>query len=331
MSALRGRRERGALLLALLLAGAPRAAPAQATGTTAGALLAIPATARSLGLGGAYTAVVGDEGNIFVNPAGLAGIAHAALGVSYEKYLFDSYLVSGGVAVRSGRLDLGLGVEMLDFGRDTVYRPDPLFGQTRGVADPGGAMVGAYNAAATGAVAWRLGMFSLGGSVKYLKEHMSIPDTTLYDASGYGFDVGGAFAFFDIAAFGVVVQNLGPDLKTNTGKGAPLPRTVRAGFSLNVVDPQGTPRLMVVGDWVSPRGAKAYWIFGVEGGIVAGGASGVGLLGRAGIATGQAPSDRKALSLGGGLVFHNLRIDYAYQGFSTLGTATQRIGLRWLP
>ena len=323
------RRRRAALLLGLALAGGgARAALAQATGTTAGALLAIPATARSLALGGAYTAVVGDEGNIFVNPAGLAGISHAALGISYEQYLFDSYLVSGGMAFRSGQLDLGLGVEMLDFGQDTVYRPDPLFGGTRGIADPGGAMVGAYNAAAVGAAAWRLGMFSLGGSVKYLKEHMSIPDTTLYDASGYGFDVGGAFAFFDIAAFGVVVQNLGPALKTNTGAAAPLPRTVRAGFSLNVVDPQGTPRLMLVGDWVSPRGAKAYWIFGVEGGIVTGG---VGLLGRAGIATGQAPSDRKSLSLGGGLVYHNLRLDYAYQGFSTLGTATQRFGLRWLP
>jgi hypothetical protein len=324
----RGRSAGTALVLAIALAGGARAASAQATGTTTGALLAIPATARTLGLGGAYTAVVGDEGDLFVNPAGLAGIAHAALGISYEKYLFDSYLVSGGMAFRAGRFDLGLGVEMLDFGQDTVYRPDPAFGGTRGIADPGGAMVGAYNAAAVGAAAWRLGMFSLGGSVKYLKEHMSIPDTTLYDASGFGFDVGAALAFFDIAAFGVVVQNLGPDLKTSTATAAPLPRTVRAGFSLNLVDPQGTPRLMLVGDWVSPQGTKAYWIFGVEGGIVAGG---VGLLGRAGIAAGQAPSDRKSLSLGGGLVYHNLRLDYAYQGFSTLGTATQRFGLRWLP
>ena len=320
---------RGAAAAAALAAAlAAPAARAQSTGTTAGALLAIPATARSLGLGGAYTAVVGDEGNIFANPAGLAAIRHAALGISYERYLLDSYLVSAGAAFRSGRLDLGLGVEMLDFGSDTVYRPDPLFGGTRGIADPGGATVGAYNAAAVGAAALRLGMFSLGGSVKYLKEHMSIPDTTLYDASGLGFTVGGAFAFFDIAAFGVVVENLGSDLTTSTGTPAPLPRTVRAGFSINIVDPQGTPRLMVVGDWVSPRGAKSYWIFGLEGGVVSGG---IGLLGRAGIATGQAPSDRKSLSLGGGLVYHNLRLDYAYQGFTTLGTATQRFGLVWLP
>jgi hypothetical protein len=319
---------RGWWAAALLVAAAGGGARAQSTGTTAGAILTIPATARSLSLGGAYTAVVGDEGNIFVNPAGLAAIRHAALGVSYEKYLFDAYLVSGGAAFRSGRFDLGLGVQMLNFGQDTVYRPDPQFGGTRGIADPGGAMVGAYDAAAVGSLAYGVGMFSLGANVKYLKEHMSIPDTTLYDASGVGFDIGGALAIFDIAAFGVVVQNLGPQLKTNTGTPAPLPRTVRAGFALNLVDPQGMPRLLVVGDWVSPRGAKAYWVFGLEGGFVAGG---VGLVGRAGIATGQAPSDRKSLALGGGIVYHNLRLDYAYQGFNTLGTGTQRFGLRWLP
>jgi hypothetical protein len=320
---------RRALLLLLAAGAVPlQRGAAQATGATAGALLDIPASARALGLGGAYTGVVGDEGNIFVNPAGLAGLRHAALGMSYEKYLFDSYLVSGGAAFRSGRFDVGLGVHVLNFGQDTVFRPDPAFGGQRGTADPGGAMAGAYNAEAVGSLAYGRGMFSLGGSVKYLKEHLSIPDTTLYDASGFAFDVGGAFAFFDIAAFGVVVQNLGRDLSTSTRTPAPLPRTVRFGFSVNIVDPQGTPRLMVVGDWVAPHGSSHYWIFGVEGGVVS---HDVGLLGRAGIATGGAPSDRKALALGGGLVFHNIRLDYAYQGFTSVGGATHRFGLRWLP
>jgi len=111
----------------LAVAGPAPRARAQSTGTTAGALLTIPATARSLGLGGAYTAVVGDEGNIFVNPAGLAAISHAALGVSYEKYLFDSYLVSAGVAFRSGEFDLGLGVEMLYVERGAGYEREPKF------------------------------------------------------------------------------------------------------------------------------------------------------------------------------------------------------------
>ncbi len=322
---------RPAVLLALAATaggGVVSVARAQATGSTAGAVLALPATTRALGLDGAYTGVVGDDGSLFVNPAGLASIRKVALGMSYQSYLLDSYLASGDVIVRAGRFDLGFGVNMLDYGQDTVYRPDPAFGGDRGVADPGGAMVGAYSAEAVGAIAYRFGMFSVGASAKYLKDHLTIPDTTLYDASGFGFDAGAALAVFDIAAFGVVVQNIGGDLKTSTGTPAPLPRTVRVGFSLNLVDPQGTPRLMVVGDWVSPRGSSNYWVFGVEGGLVS---DGVGLLGRAGVAAGRAPSDQRSLVFGGSLVFHNLQLDYGYQGFSTLGGGTSRVGVRWAP
>jgi len=322
-----GARAAAAAALALA-AGAPVRGRAQATGTTAGAILDIPATARMLGLGGAYTAVVGDAGSIFDNPAGLASVRTLVLGTSYQRYLFDSYLVSGAAALRIGAFDVGLGVEALNFGQDTVYRPDPVFGGERGIADPGAGMVGAYNALAVGSLCYRVGMFSLGASAKYLKEHISIPDTTLYDASGPGYDVGAALAFFDIAAIGVVVQNLGPDLKTSTGTPAPLPRTVRAGLAINLVDPEETPRLLLVTDWVSPRGAEAYWIFGLEGGVVSGG---VGILGRVGITAGGSPTGRRALAFGGGLVFHSLRLDYGYEGFDALGGGTHRFGIEWLP
>jgi len=60
---------------------------AQATGGTAGAVLALPATARALGLGGAYVAVVGDSREHLRQPAGLAPIRKVALGMSYQRYL----------------------------------------------------------------------------------------------------------------------------------------------------------------------------------------------------------------------------------------------------
>ena len=322
------RRAPAIVVVAAALGAAAQGARAQATGTTSGAVLAIPATTRALGLGGAYAAVIGDIGSIFVNPAGLAPIRSVALGMSYQRYLLGSDLVAGGAAFGLGRFVVGVGANMLDFGRDTVYRPDPAFGGDRGIADPGGAMAGAYSAEAVGSVAYRLGMFAVGVNAKYIAEHISVPDTTVYDASGLGFDAGAALAFFDIAALGVVVQNLGGDLKTSTRTGAPLPRTVRAGFSLNIVDPQGVPRLMVAGDWVSPRGTSSYWAFGVEGGVVA---DGIGLLGRAGIATGAAPTDQKSLVFGGTLVFHRLQLDYGYEGFSSLGGGTSRFGVRWSP
>jgi len=293
----------------------------------AGAVLAQPATTRALGLDGAFTGVVGDAGSIFVNPAGLAPIHKVALEVGYHRFPLDSYLASAEGVMRTGRFDLGLGVNVLNYGRDTAYRLDPAFGGDR-VADPGGTSVGAYSAEAVGAVAYRFGMFSIGASAKYLGDHLSIPDTTLYSASGFGFDAGAALAFFDIAAFGVAVQNLGGDLRTNAGTPAPLPHTVRAGFSLNIVDPEDTPRLMLVGDWVSPRGSRNYWLFGAEGGLVS---DGVGLLGRVGVATGRAPTGQRSLVFGGSLVFHALQLDYGYQGSNALGAATSRVGLRWSP
>ena len=47
---------------------------AQGNGTTAGALLELPASARQMAFQGAYAAVVGDEGSVFVNPAGMAPV-----------------------------------------------------------------------------------------------------------------------------------------------------------------------------------------------------------------------------------------------------------------
>ncbi len=300
------------------VAGAGGALRAQVP-STSGPVLTLPTSARALALAGAYAAVVGDEGSVFANPAGMAAIPHAALGLSYQPYAKGAYLASGAAAGRAGRFDFGLGVQMLHFGQDTVLRPDPA---------AAGPMASAYSSAAVGAATYRFGMFSVGASAKYVQDHVATADTTLVDASGPGFDVGGALTFFDIAAFGVVVENLGADLTTGGGVRAPLPRAVRAGFSLNIVDPEETARLMVVGDWVAPRGAGDYWAFGVEGGAVWGG---IGLLGRVGIGTAGAPADRRSAAFGVSLVYHDLLLDWGYQRQSTLGGGASRFGLRWVP
>jgi hypothetical protein len=313
-----------ALVLALVLL-APAAGTvtggvlrAQVAGGAAPAL-ALPASARELALGGAYAAVVGDEGSVFENPAGMAAIRVAAVGLSWQPYALGAYLANGAAAVRVGRFDVGVGLRLVDFGQDSVLRPGPAAAT---------APTSAYSSAAVGAATYRFGMFSVGGSATYVKDHVATADSTLYDASGFGFDVGGALTFFDIAALGVVVQDLGPGLATSAGPRAPLPRSVQAGFSLNIVDPQGPTRLMVVGDWISPRGGSDYWAFGLEGGVVVGG---VGVEGRVGIATGGAPADRRSAAFGAGLVFDNLRVDWGYQGVSTLGGGSSRFGLRWVP
>ena len=285
----------------------------------------MPATARAMALGGAYTAVVGDAGAVFVNPAGLAPIKRLAVSASYERYLLDSQLASAAIAARVGRFHLGFGIHVLDFGSDSAFVPDPAFGGDRGRAT--GATIGAYHALAVGALTYRHGLLSAGVSVKALREHVGYAADSAANLSAVGMDIGIAAAFFDIAALAFVVQNVGSDVRGGAFAGAPLPRTRRLGLTLNIVDPQGTTRLLAITEWVSPPGADDYWILGLEGGVVSGG---VGLLGRVGLVTGRRETDLKTPTVGGGLVLHNLRLDYAYQGLDALGDGLHRFTIGWV-
>jgi hypothetical protein len=301
------------------------AARAQAPGTAGGVLLEVPATARAMALGGAYAAVMGDAGAVFVNPAGLAPIKRLAVSVSYERYLLDSQFASAAVAARIGKFDVGFGVHLLDFGSDSAFVPDPAFGGDVGRAT--GATIGAYHALAVGALTYRHGMVSAGVSVKALREHVGYAADSSANLSAVGVDAGIAAAFFDIASIAFVVQNIGSDVRGGTLARAPLPLTRRLGFTLNIVDPQGTPRLLLITEWVSPSAADDYWLVGLEGGVVR---DGVGLLGRVGLATERRATDLRNPTFGGGLVFHNLRLDYAYQGLSALGDGLHRFTIGWV-
>ncbi len=313
------------MLLAGLL-GVTRGGMLSAQGGTAGgSLLDIPATPRALALQGAYASVVGDEGSIFVNPAGMAPIHHFALGLSREQGLMGSRLSTGALAMRLGHFHVGFGVMYQDLGGDSVVVPDPATGGDFGRTT--GALINAWNGLAVGALAYRRGMVSVGGSVKVLHEEIG-GGPAAYKSSAVAGDVGFAIAVFDIMSLGAVLQNVGGTTHASNGTAASLPRTGRIGFTLNFIDPQGTARLMATTDWVKPPGPESYWAFGFEGGVVA---DGIGVLGRLGVATGRAETDRKGLSLGAGLMVRSLRVDYAWQPYGALAGSQQRLGVRWIP
>jgi hypothetical protein len=313
---------RSALLLAAL------AAATRLTGQTvrAGALLETPPTARSISLGGAYGAVFGDEGSVFVNPAGLAPIRHVALGVSAEERLDGARLGTAAAALRLGRLTFGFGFGLmaLDHTGDSIPVPDPAFGGGSGAAV--GPQASGYNILGVGAIAYRRGMFSLGASVKGLREYVSDGSADAYVANGVTGTVGAGMAFFDIAAFGFAIENLAGTL-SGGGISYSLPRTLRGGFTINFVDPQGTARILTTIDWVRPPEGNAYWVLAGETGIVL---SGVGLVGRAGIAAGRSGSPLSDASFGGGLVLRSVRLDYASQGYRGQSQRTHRFGIRWV-
>ncbi|HEY6784857.1 MAG TPA: hypothetical protein VI159_07885, partial [Gemmatimonadales bacterium] len=76
------------------------------------ALEGLPASVRSVGLGGVGAALVGDASAIFTNPAGLATIRHMAFEGSYASIPGGSALSLGAVAIRLGRLDWGAGAQV---------------------------------------------------------------------------------------------------------------------------------------------------------------------------------------------------------------------------
>jgi len=281
---------------------------------------------RQMAFQGAYSAVVGDEGSVFVNPAGMAPVRRGVLGISYERGLFGTTLSSAAGVLRVGRFDLGLGLVYLDYGGDSVIVPDPVFGGDRGIAT--GDMITAYNALAVGAVAYRRGMLSIGASVKYLREQIG-GDPTVQDYSSNALtgDVGLAIAVFDIMAIGFTMQNIAGHLIASDGTPYDLPSTWRLGYTLNFVDPLGTARLLSTVDWVHPPGGNSWAAFGFEGGIVTGD---VGLVARAGISVGRPDSDRTDYSFGAGLVVRGVHVDYAWQPYDQLGDA-HRFGVRWIP
>ncbi len=277
----------------------------------------LPGSTRSAGLGGAGAALVGDAGAVFANPAGIATIRHLSIEGSYEPYLAGTAVSAAALALRVGRVTWGFGAQTLDYGTEPEIVADPATGGRRGMAT--GVTFHPYEALAVTSLVLRRGLIAWGVSAKYDRQQIG---SAVSDA--WAGDAGMAIAIFDIAAFGVSVQNFGGDL----GAGARLPRRTRAGFTFNYTDPQGSFRLLTTleAQWTSDRAAVL--IQGVEGGLVTGG---VGLVGRVGYATRAAVTDASRFTFGGGVVMGRLQVDYAFQGYQALGGGTHRVGLRWTP
>jgi hypothetical protein len=301
-------------IAALLAVGPSDRLAAQTEGSIVAALAG---STRSAALGGAGAALVGDAGAVFANPAGIATIRHLAVEGSYEPYLAGTAVSSAAVALRTGRVTWGFGAQALDYGAEPEIVPDPATGGRRGMAT--GATFHPYEALAVSSIVYRRGVIAFGVSGKYDRQQIG---AAVSDA--WAGDAGMAIAIFDLAAFGVSVQNLGGDL----GGGALLPKRTRAGFTFNYTDPQGDFRLLTTLEAQWTRDRAAVLIQGVEGGLVTGG---VGFVGRVGYATRAAVTDASRFTFGGGVVVGRLQMDYAYQGYAALGGGTHRVGVRWTP
>lgn len=270
-----------------------------AQGAPSPLILSLPVSVRAAGLGGGGAALSGDASATFLNPAGLATIRNIAIEGAAQRYPDGSLEGMAAGAFRLFQFDLGGGIHYLKFS-DTSAVKDNLQWTASGV--------------------YRFGLIALGSSLKYV----SLEDSTSETRRSATVDVGVGIHVFDIMTLAFAAQNIG-SWRVNGGP-LELPVTKRLGMKFNLLDPQGTARLLTVLDVIWTARADRRTIIGVEGGAVLGK---VGLAARLGYGAQPEGSGQKEFSIGGGLVLSRFNIDYAWQRRTRLGNQVHRLGLRF--
>lgn len=169
---------------------------------------------------------------------------------------------------------------------------------------------------------YRFGLFAVSAGVK----SVGARDTTGTTLRATKADVSALLAMFDIAALAVSVQNIGS--RPDSGPALDLPPTTRLGLMLNVVDPQGTGRLMGTLDVVWTEGFDRRTILGGEAGLVF---NGFGALLRVGYGAESPLTGSARWAVGGSVVLGPVNVDYAYRELANTVGDTHRIGIRVIP
>ena len=271
-----------------------------------------PPTARLTALGGSYSAVADDAGSLGTNPA-LLGMEGRWSGVFSQQSLGSgaSGMYAGGSWVAASRkFALGAGLRGVS---DESFEVTNNAGETEAAISPrqqAGLLGGSFK--------W--GEETFGVAVKNVQVKVVDSASTWALDGGYvSHGIGGG----DLR-LGVVVSNVGGKLKLNNGSES-LPQTVRLGGSM------GNWRgLMLAADVVFPSGDKER----LEAGAEYGRWFSEELKGRAqaGWSTRHEPKEEAmaSFSVGAGVQYKNLTVDYAAQPFKEIGM-TQTITLRWTP
>lgn len=293
------------LRLLPLLAAALLLAPAARAQSGSGlSFLRLGVNAAALGVGDAHVAYARDAWATTWNPAGLAAAAGNSAGLSHHLWFADTrtYALAGRFAAGT-RGGLGLFVTATTTG-DLEARTRP--GDPEGFFDAGFVAAGAAYGRAFGPV--RLGL-----AAKLLAEQIYTDNAT-----GYAVDLGAqADLFGGLVRLGAALQNLG-SMNALDAVATSLPRTLRAGatvFPFRILTE--TDVVPLVGTFVS---AEVAHLLDSDGLLddptrlhVGAGVEVVELVTvRAGYVTNDA---LRGLTLGGGLGYEALVVDYAFLPF----------------
>lgn len=302
-----GRPGRGSMLvlavLGLALLFAPNQVFGQAkVGTTGAQFLELGVSARSMGMGGAYTAVSNDIASVYYNPAGLTSLLGTEIMASYIDMPAD---------VQYGFVGIGFPLESV--GGVIGFA---AYGLTSGSMDemtyyriPTGRSF-AWNDLAVSVSYGRYltDRFSIGFTLRYIGEFVHD-----YSASSWSADVGTSYnTGYRNFKLAMAITNFGPDLKFIEND-VPLPINFRFGGSIDVIEtPDHVVTLSAEGshpsDNLEKYNAGAEYVFKERFALRMGG---------------RFNYDVDGFTAGGGLRLPykedgEIRFDYAYQDFGLL-------------
>jgi len=276
-----------------------------ATAGTAGfAFLQVPAGARAVAMGGAFTAVPGDPMGLYWNPATLCGLDEQTFTSTYTGYLMDMQAGFAGWVKPSDHDAVGASVNYFyggSFLRTTMTEPT---GTGEEFSTSGVAVSGTY--------ARRLGpSLAIGATGRFV--YSSI-DT--YSGNGFLVDAGLWYSPSDIS-IGLAVRNAGLQTKAFYEENDAMPTEIAAGASMSLLD----GKLLAAADLTYPFQGDFNAALGIEYrplemlALRAGGNlrdkesadnAGGGML--------------DALAFGAGTHWSMLTLDYAFKPFADLGT-----------
>ena len=260
------------LLLSTLLVGQSN------VGTTAASFLEIGIGARSLAMGGAFTAVADDATALYWNPAGITNILQPTAHFYYAPWFVDIDFTHGAAVVPLGRMGtLGLSI--------TSVTMDEMKVRTLQVPEGTGELFEVSNLALATTYARKLtDRFSFGLNIKLVQEKIWHMNANVIAA-----DVGCLFVTKNKGIrIGMSISNFGGKMKLegydterdfdidetifgNNDKidshldtqGWPLPLVFRAGISKDVLDDK-MHKLTLAGDAIHPNNNYEYLNLGLE-------------------------------------------------------------------